>query len=331
MKRCFIIISALMLLASCNNAPKKASSSTTAEKPSVAVPVFCADSAYNYVAKQLAFGPRVPEGQAHAKCCAWLCNQLKQSADTLFVQEFKTRLYNDKTISGKNIIASFNPDARKRIVLASHWDSRPFADHDPDMKNWNTPIPGANDGASGVGILIEMARLFSQTPLREGLGVDIVLFDLEDYGIPAFDGKLYRHDSWTLGSEYWSQHPHRAGYQANLGVLLDMVGAPNPVFPKEYYSQQYAAWWGNKIWKKARELGYGEYFPSRFGQAINDDHLPMNSIAGIPTVDIIHLVDDSSNGSFYQYWHTLGDNIDQIDKNTLGMVGTVLCNVIYNE
>lgn len=328
------LIAALTLIvamASCEGTTKKTQAKEKEVEVAFAVPHFNADSAYGFVSRQLSFGPRVPETKAHEMCGEWLCMQLGTYADTLIVQNFKARLYNGKTLPGKNIIASFNPKAKKRIVLASHWDSRPFADHDPDMNNWNKPIDGANDGASGTGILVETARLLSANPLNSSLGIDIILFDLEDYGIPAFDGGNYKTDSWTLGSEYWSANPHKFGYRANFGILLDMVGAPNPVFPKEYYSHHYAAWWCDKVWKKAREIGYGEYFPTRIGPAINDDHLPMNTIANIPTIDIIHLVENSPNGTFYEHWHTLGDNISQIDSNTLKMVGELICNVIYNE
>lgn len=263
-----------------------------------------------------------------------MVEKLSEYADTVMVQQFRTRLYNNQGIDGKNIIASFNPNATKRIVLCSHWDSRPFADHDPDEANWNHPIDGANDGASGVGVLIESARCFHNQPLPEKVGVDIVLFDLEDYGPRQDQAEQYyddRRNYWALGSQHWSAQPHVAGYKANFGILLDMVGASEPNFMKEYYSQGYAAWLSNKVWHVAQDLGYRQYFVNELGDPISDDHLPMNEIAGIPTIDIIDLRPESSNLSFPENWHTLNDNIENIDVNTLGMVGNVLMHFIYEN
>lgn len=331
-KKLLTIIVSILIISSCdNNTAKKTSTTTTekkTEKKEVVIPDFNADSAYHYVAKQLDFGPRVPGTENHAKCGEWFIDFFKEKADTVYVQDFRTRLYNGQGIDGKNIIAAFNPDAKKRILLAAHWDSRPFADHDPDEKNWNTPIDGANDGASGVGILMEIARIIKDNPIN--VGIDIILFDLEDYGAPQ-QLNYTTNDDWTLGSQHWAKNPHIRNYRAYFGILLDMVGAPNPKFPKEYYSQEFAAWVSNNVWRVARDLGYTEYFTNELGNPINDDHIPLNIIANIPTIDIIHLENDSENGSFYPYWHTLGDNIEQIDPQTLDMVGTVVLNVIYNN
>lgn len=324
-----ILSSLLILLASCaDNKNNKAVTQTTTQKQVITIPSFNADSAYNYVKKQLDFGPRVPGSDAHKQCANWFINFFEEKADTVYIQDFKTRLYDGKAIDGKNIIASFNPNAKKRIILAAHWDSRPFADHDPDENNWNTPIDGANDGASGVGIIMEIARLLNQNPIN--IGIDMILFDLEDYGAPQ-QLNYMSNDDWALGSQYWAKHPHIYNYKAYFGILLDMVGAANPKFPKEYYSQQFAAWVSNEVWRIAREIGYADYFSNEIGHPINDDHIAMNTIAKIPTIDIIHLENDSENGSFYPYWHTLNDNLEQIDAKTLEMVGNVVLNVIYNN
>ena len=324
-----ILSSLLILLASCaDNKNNKAVTQTTTQKQVITIPSFNADSAYNYVKKQLDFGPRVPGSDAHKQCANWFINFFEEKADTVYIQDFKTRLYDGKAIDGKNIIASFNPNAKKRIIIAAHWDSRPFADHDPDENNWNTPIDGANDGASGVGIIMEIARLLNQNPIH--IGIDMILFDLEDYGAPQ-QLNYMSNDDWALGSQYWAKHPHIYNYKAYFGILLDMVGAANPKFPKEYYSQQFAAWVSNEVWRIAREIGYADYFSNEIGHPINDDHIAMNTIAKIPTIDIIHLENDSENGSFYPYWHTLNDNLEQIDAKTLEMVGNVVLNVIYNN
>ena len=332
MKKALIAIAAVMLLASCGEKPQP--TPTDGPKKTVTIPNFNADSAYQFVAKQTEFGPRVPETDAHAACAEWLTAKLGEYADTVIVQDFRTKLFNGKGIDGQNIVGVFHPEAKKRIVLCAHWDSRPYADHDPDEANTHTPIDGANDGASGVGVLLECARLFKAQPLPEKLGIDIVLFDLEDYGPHVDDAEKYYDDDlnyWALGSQYWAKHPHVYGYRAYYGILLDMVGGPNPNFPKEYYSQGYAATVSNKVWRKAFDLGYRSFFSNELGTAISDDHIPMNDIAGIPTIDIIDLQPESSNECFPEVWHTLNDNLENIDRNTLGMVGNVLMHVLYEE
>ena len=325
-----VFVSMILILSFVSCQDKKSSkpvAKPTVQKQEIVVPSFKADSAYNYVKKQLDFGPRVPGSEAHAQCAEWFIDFFKDKADTVYVQNFRTRLYNGKGIDGKNIIASFNPQAKKRILLGAHWDSRPFADHDPDEKNWNTPIDGANDGASGVGVLMEVARVLKENPMSTG--IDIILFDLEDYGAPQHLN-LMTNDDWALGSQYWSKNPHVYNYRAYFGILLDMVGAPNPKFPKEYYSQQFAPTLSNDVWRIARELGYSDYFTNEIGHPINDDHIYVNVNANIPMIDIIHL-ENNEESSFYPYWHTLKDNIEQIDPKTLGMVGDVVLNVIYRK
>ena len=316
----------LLSIVSCDNKQNsKPAAQPAPQAKQVVIPQFNADSAYNYVAKQLEFGPRVPGSEAHKQCAEWFIDFFNEKADTVYVQDFRTRLYNGNGIDGKNIIAAFNPEAKKRILLAAHWDSRPFADHDPDEKNWNTPIDGANDGASGVGVLMEIARVLKDNPIN--VGVDIILFDLEDYGAPYYLN-LMTNDDWALGSQYWSKNPHIYNYRAYFGILLDMVGAPNAKFPKEYYSQQFAPALSNDVWRIAREIGYSDYFTNELGHPINDDHIYVNVHARIPMIDIIHL-ENNSESSFYPYWHTVKDNIEQIDPKTLGMVGDVVVNVIY--
>ena len=335
MRKCIIVIVSLVLLASCGEKqPSGQSKQKNETKKSVTVPKFNADSAYQFVAMQTRFGPRVPETPAHAACADWLTAKLTAFADTVFVQEFRTRLYNGNGIDGKNIVGVFHPEAKKRIVLCAHWDSRPYADHDPDAANSRKPIDGANDGASGVGVLLECARLFKLQELPANLGVDIVLFDLEDYGPHTEETEQYYDESvnyWALGSQYWSKHPHVYGYKAYFGILLDMVGGSNPNFPKEYFSQGYAAWVSNKVWRKAFDLGYRPFFSNELGAVVSDDHVPMNQLAGIPTIDIIDLNPNSSNECFPEVWHTLNDNLEHIDKTTLGMVGDVLVHVVYEE
>ncbi len=316
------------LFASCGQNQHNTNSKKTQPKEFVKAPEFNDDSAYYFVEKQVLFGPRVPGTKAHAECATWFVDKLENYSDTVIVQSFKARTYDGVTRNGKNIIASFNPKNRNRILLMSHWDSRPFADHCTDESKHSIAIDGANDGASGVGVLMEMARLFSLK--KPDIGIDIVLFDLEDWGPPT-QLELYDSEAWGLGAQYWSNNPHIYDYTARYGILLDMVGVKNPIFPREYFSQQYASFAMDLVWNYAHDLGYDDYFVNRQGGATTDDHYFVNTIAKIPSIDIIHLDRETTNGSFFEHWHTTNDNLENIDKTTLKMVGHVLMTVVYNE
>ncbi len=317
-----------VLFFACENQPAKPKTTTSPQKPSaMIIPDFNADSAYAYVAAQVAFGPRVPGTEAHQACANWLSEKLESFGGMVTIQDFKTRVYTGKIYSGKNIIAAFNPEAKKRIMLSAHWDSRPYADYDDDEANHRKPIDGANDGASGVGVLLEIARILQQQ--SPAVGVDIFFWDLEDYGEHREDMGSHQ-NSWGLGSQYWSKNPHKPGYRAAFGILLDMVGAANPTFYREYYSNMYAPAVVDKVWKIAASMGYQNYFINQAEGVVMDDHYYINTIAGIPTIDIIHYNPASKNG-FFPQWHTQGDNMDIIDKSTLKMVGNVVAKVVYQE
>ena len=333
MKKIFLILGIIITFVACESDKKPQQTTQKAEKKTVKVPAFNGDSAYYFVKMQCDFGSRVPGSKAHQQCAQWMVETLKGYADTVFVQDFKTRVYDGKVFDGKNIIAAFNPNARKRIIIAAHWDSRPYADNDPDEKNWKTPIDGANDGASGCGVMMEMARVMKTHRIADNIGIDLIFFDLEDYGAPKWAEESLHNDlAWGLGSQYWSKKQHVSNYSAYYGILLDMVGASNPRFPKEYYSQRDASWVLNKVWRIARDMGYDDYFLNEIGDPINDDHIYMIHYAGIPTIDMIHLNGDEDRTScFYPYWHTMQDNIEQIDVKTLQMVGNVAMKVIYSE
>lgn len=327
----FLIIM-LLFFAGCNNEThqsQQAGSSAETKGQTVAVPQFDADSAFTYVKKQVDFGPRVPETKAHAAAVAWLTESLQQWADTVMVQNFVARVYDNRIFNGENIIASFNPGAKSRIFLSAHYDSRPFADHDADAANHLVPIDGANDGASGTGVLMEIARQLHLHPISQG--IDIILFDLEDYGPPQDTQTDQSSDSWGLGSQYWSANPHKPNYSARYGILLDMVGAPGATFPLEGFSMYYAPDITKKVWETAVEAGYGDYFIFEKGTYITDDHYFINTIANIPTINIIHLEPASVNGTFYDHWHTTTDDITQIDPATLKAVGQTLLTVIYQK
>jgi Zn-dependent M28 family amino/carboxypeptidase len=329
MKKIVYIAMAIMLVSiSCKD---KKASQTANEKSAlkIVIPEFNSDSAYAYVKKQVDFGPRVPNTQSHSLCADYLFNTLNSFADTAVVQAFRVKAFDGTTLNAKNIIGSFNPKVQKRVLLCAHWDSRPFSDHDADPSLHNQPVDGANDGASGVGVLLEMARLMSGS--KPGIGVDIIFFDVEDYGPPRNHPSSDIQDQYGLGSQYWSKYPHDPDYVANYGILLDMVGATNARFYMEGFSLEYASGILKKVWNTGHKIGYSDYFVYEQVGYIDDDHKYVNEIAGIPTINIIHLDPKSSNGSFFEHWHTSGDKLNVIDKQTLKVVGKTLMTVIYNE
>lgn len=322
-----LIIGGLVLLASCgnnkNDQPQPVSSAV--DYNAVQIPMFNADSAYRFVEEQLAFGFRVPGTKAHSACASYIENKMSGWCDTVIVQHFSTTLWNDQAVKGKNIIASIRPDLSKRILLAAHWDSRMWADHDSNSDNHKKPIMGANDGASGVAMLMEMARVMNEKRLQ--VGVDFIFFDVEDQGIPEWT-QQYQDNSWCKGSQYWAQHPHIPYYSAVYGILFDMVGTAEPRFTKEEISRRYASGILNKVWHAADDLGYGHIFVDEETDPILDDHLYVNQIIGIPMMDIVQ---NSPGMSFFNYWHTIYDDIDCINKQTLKIVGDVTLKAIYAD
>jgi hypothetical protein len=300
----------------------------TTKKVRANVPAFNADSAYFYVKAQVDMGPRVPNGEVHKQCSQWLEQKLTAFGAKVTMQPIKVRAFNGTMLNGYNIIGSYNPDASVRVMLCSHWDSRPWCDHDPDSTKWRTPVDGANDGASGVGVLLEVARILQKN--NPGIGVDIIFFDAEDYGEPQWDSKQYSGDNWGLGSQYWAKNTHVANYSARYGILLDMVGVPSANFAQEGFSLQYAADIVSKVWSAGYRAGYDNYFVNTPGGMVNDDHLYVNKYARIPTIDVIHY-DPNTQSGFFRYWHTSQDNMDHIDRNTLKAVGQTVLTVIFEE
>lgn len=296
-------------------------------KKQINVPVFNADTAYAFIAKQLSFGPRVPNSKAHLECGDWITATLKQYTPDVIEQKALLRAFDGTILNARNIIASFNPDAKSRILLCAHWDSRPWADHDPDPANRNQPVPGANDGASGVGVLLEIARQMNLSD--PGLGVDIIFFDAEDYGEPQ-DRQGVHDKSWALGSQYWASNPHVLGYNARFGILLDMVGAKNAIFTQEYYSTYYAPNIVRRVWSTAERIGYRNLFSNEKSGPIIDDHYYINEIIRIPTIDIIDYHTEREKG-FFDQWHTIEDNMDNISKETLKAVGQTVITIVFES
>ena len=323
LRNCIFLLLYCLLFA-CSTEPEQQTKEVP--KAKIEVPIFNPDSAYYFVEKQVSFGPRVISSAPWKNCAIWLEKKFKTYTPNVIVQEAPITTYDGKKHTLKNIIASFSPEKNNRIALFAHWDSRHIADH--DTKNQDAPILGANDGGSGVGVLLELARQFSIK--NPNIGVDIILFDAEDYGQPEDSKFPIMQDSWCLGSQYWSKNPHKPNYYARYGILLDMVGAKNATFRKEEISSYYAPNILEKVWRKANQLGYGNHFVFENAKQIVDDHLYVNQITGIPTIDIIEY-DPATESNFNKHWHTHKDDMDNIDKNTLNAVGQTLLEVIYNE
>ncbi|MFT5998351.1 MAG: glutaminyl-peptide cyclotransferase [Neolewinella sp.] len=287
----------------------------------VSVPRFDMDSAYAFVAAQVAFGPRVMNTAAHDAAGEWMVDKLEEFGATVERQKFTATAYDGTPLKSMNIIGRYNPEMEDRILLAAHWDTRHVADS-PLETDPAAVINGADDGASGVGVLLEIARQLGQSAPH--IGVDIVLFDAEDYGDSS--GKI--RDSYALGSQYYSNN--LKGIRPRYGVLLDMVGARDAEFAIEQFSQRFAPQVVRKVWKLAADMGYVRFFPQRAGSPITDDHYYVNTIAKIPMIDIINH-EQNNQTPFVKHWHTGNDNMDKIDKRTLRAVGQVLTALVYRE
>lgn len=320
----------LCLMLSCgnkgstNDTQKSTPTATTANTTS---PTFNADSAYTYTDNQVAFGPRVPNTEAHKACGDYLISELKRHGAELFVQETTLTAWDGTRLEARNIIGSYNPENKKRILLFAHWDTRPYADRDPNPANHYKHIDGADDGASGVGVLLEIARQINQK--MPAAGIDIIFFDAEDYGEPVFS-KKFMEDTYCLGSNFWAKNPHVRNYRADFGILLDMVGAKDALFYKEGYSMQYAAPIVEKVWNTARNLGFGRFFVNTNIGGITDDHIYVHRGRNIPCIDIINQEKGTDHG-FGHYWHTVNDTMENIDKETLNAVGQTVLEVIYKH
>ncbi len=313
-----------LAFAKCGEKDKTTTSKPT-EEDILEIPNVNRDSAYAFVAGQVAFGPRVPGTEAHAECRDWLAGQLTRLGAEVILQDFEAKFYHGVSAKCTNVIGQINPSNPHRVLLAAHWDSRFMADQ--AKKDKDKPIDGADDGASGVGVLLEIARVIQANKID--LGVDIVFFDAEDQGKDG-DGTEDVSKTWCLGAQYWSKHPHMdIQHRQRFGILLDMVGSKKARFPKEGYSRSFARTTTDKIWKMAQDMGYSRYFSNAEAGGITDDHLFVNKDAKIPMVNIINLPEGSK--TFGDYWHTHDDNMDVISKRTLGAVGNVVLAVIYSE
>ena len=296
-------------------------------------PAFCADSAYAYIEKQMSFGPRVPNSKGHNDCAVWLIQKLRSFGAEVELQRGQMPDYRGNMQQIYNIIAHFTPSSSPRILLGAHYDTRPWCDEEENYSDRYYNVPGANDGASGVGVLLEVARQIGLKVADSTLTtpIDIIFFDVEDMGSPRFYTGQEREDTWCLGSQIWATNYAKmlndksqiSNPQYRFGIVLDMVGAPDASFPREMYSTQYAGNYQQQIWSAAQKLGYGSMFNNQQSYPITDDHYYVNYIAGIPCVDIIHYDIRNATG-FPHWWHTRNDDMTNISKSTLQAVGEVV-------
>ena len=318
----FLLVAALF--SSC-----KSNKQTTEEVLQPVGPAFVADSAMAYCKAQCDFGPRTMNSKAHDLCEEWIVNKFKGFGLEVETQKADLTGWDGTKLHSTNIIAHFNPQAQRRILICAHWDSRPWADNDPDSANWHKPVLAANDGASGVGVMLELARIL-QNDTTLAIGVDLVCFDAEDYGTPQWAEKREDSEStWALGAQYWAKNLPE-NYEPQFGILLDMVGGQGAKFYQEQFSLRYAASIVDKVWSAARHAGFSSLFTNEVGGGITDDHIPVNE-AGIPTVDVIPFYPDCDQSSFGPTWHTVNDDMEHLDINTLKAVGQTLIQVIYSE
>jgi len=275
-------------------------------KPRATVPAVSPDSAFNFIDKQLSFGIRVPGTPGHKATRDWIQAKMEAYGASVEIQEFKASFLGKTDVTSWNIIAKINPESKNRVILFAHWDTRLIAEKDKNESMREKPILGAVDGASGVAGLLEIARLVHSNPLND-FGIDFVFFDAEDQG-------------------NWSASVAKQENKPKHGILLDLIGAKGAIYSKEGISAAYAGDLQNKIWELAAAMGRGNIFINAPIGQITDDHYYVNTIAGIPTVDII---ETKPSGYFADYHHTHEDNIGAIDRENLAAVIQVVTAAIY--
>ena len=320
---------ALLGLNGCKENKQQTTNSETTEKNvQTPCPSFEADSAFAYIQAQCDFGPRVPGTKAWERCSDWIVSRFEQSGLSVEVQRTDVTIWDGTKLPCRNIIARLNPKATDRILLCAHWDSRPWADNDPNPDNHHTPVPAANDGASGVAVLLELARQMAADSTL-ATGIDFVCFDVEDAGTPDWAEDTTEENTWCLGSRHWAYNAGRDGYNAQFGILLDMVGGRGATFLKEQVSLAVAEHIVNLVWDTAEEIGYGDYFIKEQSGAITDDHVEVNRLTRTPCIDIIPYYKDADS-SFGPTWHTVSDTPENIDPKVLKAVGQTVMQVVYN-
>jgi len=328
-KKKVLVSLAALLMAACGNTKKSTVETAAAMLP--VGPTFVADSAYAFCQQQCDFGPRTMNSEAHDRCGEWIAQKFRDYGMEVTLQQADLRGYDGTTLKSTNIIAKYRPEQTERILLCAHWDSRPWADNDPDEANHHKPVMAANDGASGVAVMLEVARLLGDSL---AIGVDFVCFDAEDWGTPQWaDSEGSDADTWALGAQHWAENftHHPSPFTIRYGILLDMVGGQGAKFYQEQVSKYYAPDVVRKVWAAAEAVGYGSLFPKEEGHGITDDHVPVNQKAKIPCIDIIPYYPDCDASGFGPTWHTVNDDMQHIDRNTLQAVGQTMIQVLFSE
>ena len=318
------MLTALAMMTACGGSK---GTNTKMESEKVVTTAFDADSCYAFCAKQCDFGPRTMNSEAHELCGQWIVEKFRSYGMEVTEQRATLMGFDDTPLQGNNIIARYQPQLSNRILLCAHWDSRPWADNDPDPANHTKPVMAANDGASGVAVMLEVARVLCADTCRLPIGIDFVCFDAEDWGTEDVS------ESWALGAQYWSEtfKQQPSATKPRYGILLDMVGGFGARFYQERLSLHYAPQVVERVWKSASIAGYSSFFPQEKGGGITDDHGPVNEVAGIPCIDIIPYYPDCMESSFGPTWHTINDDMQHIDRGTLKAVGQTLIQVLYTE
>ncbi len=329
-----LVMLALVFAACSGNKKNQPVAESEVDEAALVGPAFSEDSAFIYCARQCAFGPRTMNSNAHDHCEDWIVRMFEQYGCVVERQKTKVEGWDGTMLRATNIIARSNPSAAERIIICAHWDSRPWADNDPDENNWHTPVMAANDGASGVAVMLELARCINAAAEKPAIGVDFVCFDAEDYGAPEWSGLNDTEDTWALGAQFFAanlpESPKGDGVtKYSCGILLDMVGGQGAHFYHEGLSRHYAGDVLDKVWQAASTAGYASLFVNQNGGSVLDDHKPLNE-AGIPTVDIIAYYPDCRQSSFGPTWHTVSDDMEHIDRNTLKAVGQTLVQFLYS-
>jgi Zn-dependent M28 family amino/carboxypeptidase len=278
---------------------------------------FSGTAALGYAKAQLDFGPRVPGTEAHRRAGDWIVAQMRRTADTVVVQSWSHVTAKGDTLPLRNVLARFRPEATERVLYLTHWDSRPVSDEASDERQRQLPVPGANDGASGVGLFVALGEALKATP--PNVGVDLLFVDGEDYG------DFGANQDVLIGSMYFADHLPSPGYQPLYGVLWDMIGDRDLRIPQELNSVRAAPEVVQRVWGVAEELGYGAVFVPESGIAVTDDHIPLIN-KGLHVIDVIDLDYKSATGQ--EYHHTPDDTLYKISAESLQIVGDVALTLV---
>jgi hypothetical protein len=310
-----LLILLVCLVTACNGDAKQGSAAQRADSSGATSTGFNGTAAYNYAKAQVDFGPRVPGTPAAQKAGDWIIRMMRARADTVIIQSFTYTTADGKKLPLRNILARFRPELAERVLYVTHWDSRPISESAATEAEKKMPVPGANDGASGVGLFVALGDLLKKT--KPSVGVDLLFTDGEDYGAfgpPQVDV--------LIGAKYFAAHPPSPGYKPLYGVLWDMIGDKDLRIPYEMISFQQAPEVVSRVWQTAADLGYGDIFVQESGGEVTDDHVPLLQ-SGLRVIDVIDLT--------YPPHHTPQDTMDKISAKSLAVVGDVAAALVTRK